>query len=369
MLRSFTVRNFRNAAAEDLPLKRVNLLIGPNNSGKTNLMRAMAFATTWADTSKPDSWLAEIGGKGARRRDAAESSTLLATWTASVGELSLTASLAADLSDGPKKKKGPVETKLTFTTGGVRVEADLGARTQQDDYFTTSQEDKLTDSTPALRPYINGHTSLFVARISPTAASEPVAIAPADTWQLGPAGEGLPNVLRTLEQLRDHGLGPIEDRLRELIPDLKRVIVRDGGQYRWLELNIGGQRYSLPEMSDGTLKSLILATVLEATEAGVLHVDEPELNQHPSWLRRIGAWLQRPRGDAQVVISTHSSDLLDAFTEGFRAGDVNVIVCDTRPGVPARAIPATDLDDLFEAGWELGDLYRVGEPRLGGWPW
>ena len=43
MIYKFSCNNFRNISVEDLPLKRVNLLIGPNNSGKTNFIQAITF--------------------------------------------------------------------------------------------------------------------------------------------------------------------------------------------------------------------------------------------------------------------------------------------------------------------------------------
>ncbi|EDX75294.1 hypothetical protein MC7420_2298 [Coleofasciculus chthonoplastes PCC 7420] len=27
------------------------------------------------------------------------------------------------------------------------------------------------------------------------------------------------------------------------------------------------------------------------------------------------------------------------------------------------------LEPKLEQGWQLGDLYRVGDPSIGGWPW
>jgi len=27
------------------------------------------------------------------------------------------------------------------------------------------------------------------------------------------------------------------------------------------------------------------------------------------------------------------------------------------------------LEDRLHEGWQLGDLYRVGDPSVGGWPW
>ena len=43
MINSFTCKNFRNISVENIELKKINLLIGPNISGKTNFIRALTF--------------------------------------------------------------------------------------------------------------------------------------------------------------------------------------------------------------------------------------------------------------------------------------------------------------------------------------
>ena len=43
MIREFSCSNFRNVNIEKLALGRVNILIGPNNSGKTNFIKALTF--------------------------------------------------------------------------------------------------------------------------------------------------------------------------------------------------------------------------------------------------------------------------------------------------------------------------------------
>ena len=44
MIRRFTCSNFRNIEVEDLAFGRINLLIGPNNAGKSNFIRALSFS-------------------------------------------------------------------------------------------------------------------------------------------------------------------------------------------------------------------------------------------------------------------------------------------------------------------------------------
>ena len=38
MIKKFTCKNFRNIDAEDLRFERINILIGHNNSGKSNFI-------------------------------------------------------------------------------------------------------------------------------------------------------------------------------------------------------------------------------------------------------------------------------------------------------------------------------------------
>jgi hypothetical protein len=35
----------------------------------------------------------------------------------------------------------------------------------------------------------------------------------------------------------------------------------------------------------------------------------------------------------------------------------------------AAPLEKSKLADKLEEGWKLGDLYRVGDPLIGGWPW
>ena len=43
MIKEFSCHNFRNIQAEQLEFEKINILIGPNNSGKSNFIKAMTF--------------------------------------------------------------------------------------------------------------------------------------------------------------------------------------------------------------------------------------------------------------------------------------------------------------------------------------
>ena len=65
MFRSFSVKNFKNLSSIDVSFKRVNLLVGPNNSGKTNLIDAVSLLPDLAISEKKENvFYTEVFGRG-----------------------------------------------------------------------------------------------------------------------------------------------------------------------------------------------------------------------------------------------------------------------------------------------------------------
>lgn len=131
-------------------------------------------------------------------------------------------------------------------------------------------------------------------------------------------------------------------------------------------------QYDLTDVSEGTLKGLILNTIINMPmkqKCSLLAIDEPEMNLHPAWQKVVGNWIQTSGTFDQCFISTHSPDFLDNFTEGFKAGDVAVFVFGS--GETHCSIKMITYEEIAEelGDWELGDLYRTNDPALGGWPW
>jgi predicted ATPase len=189
---------------------------------------------------------------------------------------------------------------------------------------------------------------------------------------LSPSGDNLLLVLHNL--IRDEV--DFEDRMteamRELFPKTKRLRVLPIGrvslQMEWY-LNGLKKPFYLDEMSDGTVRMLCWATVLLSPKKHKLIViDEPEAGVHPAWLRVLAGWIREAARGSQVFISTHSSDLLDYFTEDAAC----VRVFKPAPDGHGNIVTGLEMDKVEEKikeGWKLGDLYRVGDPSIGGWPW
>ena len=160
-----------------------------------------------------------------------------------------------------------------------------------------------------------------------------------------------------------------EDRLRDLIPNLQVADTVSAYDKLVFKLVYDNEQYDLSDVSEGTLKGLILNMLINMPmkkARTLLAIDEPETNMHPAWQKVIGNWMQTADTFNQCFISTHSPDFLDVFTEEFKHGKVAVFVFENDTTI--KKIQYNDIiDELGE--WELGDLYRTNDPALGGWPW
>ena len=161
------------------------------------------------------------------------------------------------------------------------------------------------------------------------------------------------------------------EKLKELMPSLELADVMAEFNKLVFKIRYDGRQFSLEDLSDGTIKAFLLTMLIQIPindGLAMLAIDEPEMNIHPAWQQIIGRWIQQSDNFKQCFISTHSPDFLDTFTEGFKRGDVNVFVFDPREEIIVRKLDHAQMAQELE-DWELGDLYRVNDPSIGGWPW
>jgi predicted ATPase len=99
----------------------------------------------------------------------------------------------------------------------------------------------------------------------------------------------------------------------------------------------------------------------------LLVIDEPELGLHVSWMPILAEWIKQASRKTQIIITTHSPDLLDHFTDCLE--NVYCFYSEDKTHFSMKTLSQAMLDEKLKEGWELGDLYRVGDPTVGGWPW
>lgn len=106
--------------------------------------------------------------------------------------------------------------------------------------------------------------------------------------------------------------------------------------------------------SDGTLRLVAYYTLLNQPELPpLIAIEEPERNLHPGALHDIAEVLELIAEQSQVIITTHSSQLLDAFSSENASDSLCILLLRNRPGQGTEVINLEDVRRDRQAlnGW------------------
>jgi predicted ATPase len=141
---------------------------------------------------------------------------------------------------------------------------------------------------------------------------------PGNDYPLDERGQNLASVLRSLQRNPDT-YGVLNDSLGRVVEGVSSYSVRPIGGFLVTRLQHasaeGGRRgpaFDLSQESDGTLRMLgILAALYQEPARALLTIEEPELTIHPGALGVLCDVIQEASARSQVIITTHSPDLID----------------------------------------------------------
>jgi predicted ATPase len=144
--------------------------------------------------------------------------------------------------------------------------------------------------------------------------------------------------------------------LRRTIHNKERI------QFEWTEQ---GQDEPFPAsaLSDGTLRFICLATVLLQPRAfmpAAILIDEPELGLHPFAISVLAGLMKSASEQHQLIVSTQSVELVNEFDAE------DLIVVDKRGGASTFERPDTGKLSEWLAEYSLGELWKKN--LLGGRP-
>ena len=418
MIKNFSCKNFRNVNVNNLKFSRINILIGPNNSGKTNFIKALSFCADMMNCSE---------------RLIGDSAFQTLVYRHGMGDMfnKFTDDKSKEISmewkiDLENKKK--VKYNFCFNTGNqlkdffiTRERLDDCCKTSNRkkafNYFTCNEKqgegyiskavdkgetnvrmhfnipqndtilkqfDKIRLENKAiyessekqvgmiqmLQNYFNKYYFYSSSQFDLSKIREPQAIQ-IDGKTLEKDGSNFVNVFNYYKNISLNNSINYFEKLKELMPSLNGADVVAEFNKLVFKISYEGKTFSLNDLSDGTIKALLLTMLIQMPVNDgleMLAIDEPEMNIHPAWQHIIGRWIRQSENFKQCFISTHSPDFLDTFTEGFKRGDVSVFVFDPRDEIVIKQLQYEKLaEELVD--WELGDLYRVNDPSIGGWPW
>ena len=195
-------------------------------------------------------------------------------------------------------------------------------------------------------------------------------------FYVSPSGDNLALVLYNLIQVDFEFEELLNQMLKEILPLTRKLRAVPAGRFSLaVEWNVEGchEPFFLYEMSDGTVRMLCWAVILLSPKLpSLIVIDEPELGIHPAWMPILAEWIKRAAQKTQVIVTTHSPDLLDHFTD--QLSDDGYIYTfqqdsESQNHFKPKRLDREKVSGWIEDGWQVGDLYRVGNPAVGGWPW
>ena len=124
---------------------------------------------------------------------------------------------------------------------------------------------------------------------------------------------------------------------------------------RWHSLK---REQSAADLSDGTLRFLFLLAVLaNPSPPPLIAIDEPETGLHPSMLPIVAEYARDASRRAQVILTTHSPEFLDAFGDD----PPTTTVVERIEGQTTLRVVTGDELSYWLNKYTLGELYRSKE--------
>lgn len=352
------LQNWRNFRELDIALQRRSFLVGPNASGKSNLLDVFRFLRDIAD---PQGGLQRAvddvrGGVSHIRSLHARANPTIAI------------QVRMDLGDGPEwtyrlefsqdSQRHPVVKKEEVLRGDKVVRSRPDEDDKADPSRLTQTHLEQVNANKDFREVASFLAQIRYLHLVPQLVREPDR-SPKKTRD--PYGSDfLDQLARTPKRTLDSRLNRIREALRVAVPKLKELkLDRDAtgiphlyGLYEHWRPNAGWQTED--EFSDGTLRLLGLLWVFLDGTAPLL-LEEPELSLHAAVVRHLPSIMARlgRKWGRQILVSTHSADIL--AEQGIAPEEV---ICLEPTNDGTHAFVATDdsqIKALLEGGASMAD--------------
>ncbi len=369
------LRNYKSIAACDIELAPLSILVGPNGAGKSNFLDALRF-TSQALRFSLDHAIRERGGiNEVRRRSRGHPNHFGIRLDFRLPESS--GWYAFEVGAKPqgryivRKEECVAVSKDRDRSGSFRVE---NGQTVASSFAHPpgAGSDRLylmqVAGYPAFRPVYDALAGMGFYNFHPEQIRELQSPDPGDL--LKPDGSNIASVLASLKAGSPESAERMVRYLSKVVPGTVGMEAKTVGPKLTLEFRqeVRGDRHPwrflANNVSDGTLRVLGVLVALyqgsgmESGNAMLVGIEEPEGALHPAAAGVLTDVLLEASGRVQVVVTSHSADLLDRDTIPLES----IVAVVSKDG-ETRLAPLDDTgramlrDHLFTAG----ELLRIDQ--------
>lgn len=180
--------------------------------------------------------------------------------------------------------------------------------------------------------------------------------------KLEPDGSNLVTVLHTLYEGNQEFRNRIDEGMKAGFGEDYQRLAFQPAAAQQIQLAVQWKSSSQPhagaDLSDGTLRFLFLLTVLSHPEpAALIAIDEPEVGLHPSMLPIIAEYAADASQQTQVILTSHSPEFLDAFT----ALSPHVTLCHWEEGETHLFELNSEMLGRWLEQYRLGHMFTRGD--------
>ncbi|MEU1209160.1 AAA family ATPase [Nocardia sp. NPDC005825] len=354
-LDAIKVEGFTSIRSATIPLGRLNVLVGANGAGKSNLVHAFEMLGRIVD-GELGLFVGMNGGASAlsrRQRD--------------------TEGIRPEVRSDPNRYVAELipaaNDELIFGQEWVSYQADGYDRPYDKSLGRGQRESRLPESQESNR--IAAHVSRVlegcrVFHFHDTSATAPVKqfVDVGDNLALRRDAGNLAAVLLDLQDSHPASYRRIVGGICQVAPFFRDFVLQpeSGGRIRlrWRETDSDAV-FSANQMSDGTLRFVCLTTLLLHPRLPMLVVlDEPELGLHPYAIVALAGLLRQASVHSQVLIATQSVTLMNQMSLE------DLIIVERRGGESVFTRPdPEELGDWLQ-DYSLGELWEKN--LIGGRP-
>ena len=366
------LRSYKSIASCDIRLQPLTYLVGQNGAGKSNFLDALHFVRD-ALTGTLDNALSERGGLDeVRRRSSGHPNHIgiRLEYRLRDGRTGWYAFSIGALASGGYEVQNE-ECVITGVGKGPFFRIAKGQlRDTSEQAFPAVTSDRLAlvaaSGFTAFRPVFDALTAMGFYNLNPKVMRE--LQKPQDGRLLKPVGENIASVISHLERVAPERFVAIKEYLQSVVPSVQGLERKAIGPMETLEFrqDVAGSkhpwRFLAQNMSDGTLRALGILTALLQSNVDysptLIGIEEPETALHPAATAALREVLVETSGRTQVLVTSHSPDLLDDLSI-----DADAILAVVSEGGQTKIAPLDEAsrqmlrDHLFSAG----ELLRMSQ--------